>query len=155
MQVIPSLTTNYDSVLQFDTVVLDASASYIDPLEGDEKYENLTFSWICPLSLSVLCLGKFNSQLPILYNQFVLAEGRFDYEYTFQVEIIWTTPTNKEIPFYSQISVSWYDIPSLNFEVLYIEPILSTNANTLRIGLDNYLTQDITGNLEITWAFIP
>jgi len=37
--------------------VLDASESYLTPIADSEKYDNLTFAWICPASLESLCIS--------------------------------------------------------------------------------------------------
>lgn len=62
---IPILENDKTIVLRGEETKFDASKSYITYRNDSERYNGISFQWICPDDLAFLCSGQTNSSLII------------------------------------------------------------------------------------------
>jgi hypothetical protein len=58
MTVVPLITSSSSYALQGDSIIFNASNSYVTNQPDSKKYLNLTFLWICPEEFNTFCYSE-------------------------------------------------------------------------------------------------
>lgn len=82
-----NLVASSPSILRGETLVLDATSSYISNMPKAQQRRSLAYNWRCPVELEALCQASFDPQLVIPFETASVLDK--EKPYSFKVTVIW------------------------------------------------------------------
>ena len=109
------LVASQTNIIRDETLILDASSSYISNMPEVQQRRSLAYDWACPDILEEYCSNKAGAQLAVPFS--ALADTAIIYEepYEFFVTVIWAKPDGKDEKSTLSVSIIWYNIAMPDF----------------------------------------
>ncbi len=150
----PVIDANHEELLQGETLVLDASQTYITNVQGEAKYEGINFKWVCPEALVAFCENVTDSQIVIYFANFSESnETTFENVYEFQI-VPWWTIDGEDIEYPKSINVTWFNFGNPELSLTSTNPVLATKEATFSVSVTNWDEANAEA-IDVDWSFMP
>ena len=86
---VAELVASTANVTRDETLVLDASSSYITNMPESLQNKQLAYEWLCPEGMESICEGQNAGQLLISWGQVISNGVVYEVPYSFGIKVIW------------------------------------------------------------------
>lgn len=111
------LVASQEAVTRGETLILDASNSYISNMPIMIQRRSLAYDWNCPKIFQSYCDKQAGDQLAIPFDVVKETEIDFERSYTFEVTVIWAKPDGQDESETMNVTVTWYDMDVPKFSI--------------------------------------
>ena len=92
-----NLVSNVNQVIRGETLILDASNSFITNMPINLQEKVLGFEWICPQIFTDVCNAKSGNQISIDFSEVsAIPEIEYEQPFEFKVNVVWAKPDGSQ-----------------------------------------------------------
>ena len=111
------LVASQSDIIRDETLILDASSSYISNMPEALQRRSLAYIWECPAILDSYCQTRAGSQLSIPFSQVEKSTVVYEQPYTFKVTVIWAKPDGEDDKTTLSVDVTWFNLVMPDFNI--------------------------------------
>ena len=111
------LVASQTNIIRDETLILDASNSYISNMPVTQQRRSLAYTWKCPDILEPFCKTRAGSQIAIPFDQVDRTDIIYERPYEFEVTVIWAKPDGVDEKETLSVSVTWYNLVMPDFNI--------------------------------------
>lgn len=155
---VSKIIPNYKYVQKGQTLIISSNETTVSGLHPSQVQDMLSYKWICPEYLEILCEGQTGPNLYVPWNRVQLAPLNFSQVYDFTAEITWSKPDGTNETRLTSTSVQWYNLQKPIFEIgLTLDQVLvsSTQPTTFTIEGKNFDSYGDMSIYVIQWTIKP
>ena len=151
------LVASLSDIIRGETLILDASNSFISNMPEIQQRRSLAYSWECPPVLAAFCATRAGTQLSIPFSQVEKTDLIYEKPYEFSVTVIWAKPDGVDEFATLSVQATWYDlvIPSFNIDYDPTQTLITAPKDSLfYLEALNFAIDEII-QYDVVWAIYP
>lgn len=126
-----NLLASSNQVIRDETLILDASNSFISNMPQSVQRRSLGFRWNCPEPFIEFCRAEVGDRLEITQADLNSLSQKIEFKkpYEFSVTVVWAKPDGNSEEKKLTESVVWFDLTIPQFKIAYApKPLLITST---------------------------
>ena len=151
------LVASQKDVIRGETLILDASNSFISNMPIAMQRRSLAYDWECPPIFQSYCDKQAGDQVAIPFDVAKESSVEMESPYDFFVTVIWAKPDGSAETKTMNATATWYDLAMPDFTIDFdpSQTLITSDANSLfYLEALNFAIDDIY-EYEVEWGIEP